>query len=137
VKEAADDMPDWHIVGQRLSEQAASSEDPIWSFVWAFQYRLLEFDEEEQSERWGVFAPNLETAQGIFPRPLNTVENEHIEKWASLANQDTNAVISSRLHDLLWERRWGERPDLHARSAIDAYVALADGPWESLEARFV
>lgn len=133
VKEAADDMPDWHIVGQRLSERAASSEDPIWSFVWAFQYRLLEFEEEEQRERWGVFAPNLETSQGVFPPPLNTVENEHIEKWAALANHDTNAVISSRLHDLLWERKWGERPDLHARSAIDAYVALADGPWESLE----
>jgi hypothetical protein len=133
VKEAANDMPDWYIVGQRLGERAASPEDPIWSFVWAFQYRLLEPDEEEQRERWGVFGPNLETSQGVFPPPLNIVEDTRIRGWAAIANEDTNAVISSRLHDLLWERKWGKRPDVHARAAIDAYVALAVGPWDSLD----
>ena len=37
----------------------------------------------------------------------------------------------SRLHDLLWERRHGIA-HLHARAAIDAYLALTDGEWSGM-----
>src|SRR5919201_7081778 len=35
-------------------------------------------------------------------------------------------VVVARLNDLLWERKFGERPDQRARTAIDAYLAMRE-----------
>jgi hypothetical protein len=38
----------------------------------------------------------------------------------------SNPSLVARRHDLLWVVRHGERPDLHARSASDAYRLLGE-----------
>jgi hypothetical protein len=37
-------------------------------------------------------------------------------------------IAHSRLHDFLWERQY-DKAHLHARSAIEAYLQLAEGEW--------
>jgi len=41
-------------------------------------------------------------------------------------------VLCSRLADLLWEKRWGKRPDLYARQAIDCYLEVSMSEWEDI-----
>lgn len=54
--------------------------------------------------------------------------------WSKLVDGVTDfPIVAARLHDLLWERRWGARADLHARAAIDAYLASAATVEEDLD----
>ncbi len=134
VEEAADDAPDWHTVGTRLRKRTSSSpDDPIKVFVWAFEYMLLPLTEPGGREQWGPYAPCFEGAHGVFPPRLSGVEDKCLAAWAEVGEASGNPIVRSRLRDLLWERRWTKRPDLHARLAIDAYIALGDGSWTSLD----
>lgn len=134
LKLAAADSGHWHSVGSALrkSEELAH-EDPTWFLVWGFEYMLLEPDADESRERWGtVFAPWIETQEGVFPPPLGVAPDEALQLWDSLADE-SDPIIASRLNDLLWERRWGARPYDYAISAIDAYAGVAAGTsWNAL-----
>jgi len=104
--------------------------------VAAFHYMLYPITEESGREAWGPFAPAFEGPQGVFPPPLPKVDDRWLTLWADVAQASTSPVVRSRLHDLLWERRWGARPDIHARQAIDAYVALTGTSWTSVDRAF-
>jgi len=136
VEKAATGAPEWHTVGMRLQKPGSDSDDPVRAFVWAFQYMLYPLTEARRREAWGPFAPVFEGQQGVFPPPLPTVEERWLAVWADVAEASAMPVVQSRLHDLLWERRWSSRPDLHARQAIDAYVALNNGSWHSVDRAF-
>ena len=63
----------------------------------------------------------IETREGVFPPPLQMVEDDVLSLWDSLISELSDFPLAvARLSDLLWERRWGDQPHLHARSAIDA-----------------
>ncbi len=99
--------------------------DPAEPFIWAFDYHYLESSQRLARGASGPWGPMLEMDGRIWPPPLPTVADEHLAAWADAAAALSDLPLgAARLHDLLWERRWGERPDLHARSAVDAYTAL-------------
>jgi hypothetical protein len=61
-----------------------------------------------------------------FPPPLGDIDNEWLTTWAEVADRSETPVVVARLNDLLWERKFGERPDRGARTAIDSYLAMRD-----------
>jgi hypothetical protein len=136
VDETAASATSWHILAIQLQRPPAGPDDPFPAFVAAFHYMLYPITEESGREAWGPFAPVFEGPQGVFPPPLPKVDDRWLTLWADVAQASTSQVVRSRLHDLLWERRWGARPDRHARQAIDAYVALTGSSWTSVDRAF-
>jgi hypothetical protein len=135
VDGAAAQAPNWHVLAMQLQRPTSEADDPIPAFVCAFYYMLYPITEARR-EAWGPFAPVFEGPQGVFPPPLPKVEDRWLPLWAEVAQVSTSPIVRSRLHDLLWERRWSSRPDLHARQAIDAYVALNRTSWSSVDQAF-
>jgi hypothetical protein len=63
----------------------------------------------------------------VFPAPLAEIEEEMLDLWGVYADATGDLPLAaSRLNDLLWVRRHGERPAHRARAAFDGYMALAE-----------
>jgi hypothetical protein len=60
-----------------------------------------------------------------FPPPLEQIERVDVEAWQAAVEELDDHVSSARLNDLLWERKASGRPDLNARAASDAYLAVS------------
>jgi hypothetical protein len=135
VGAAADSANNWYEIGAGIQRRAEpESRESVAPIVSAFQYDFVEPTEAERRNRWGAYAPMLELADGrVYPTPLDAAPDEWLMIWAALVDQVPHPAARSRLHDLLWERRWGSRPDQHARGAIDAFEELASGGWSSLD----
>jgi hypothetical protein len=133
LREALAGADDWLTVDTALRRSASEwHKDPVRPFVFAFGYMLVH-DEERRAEE-GPFAAAIVTQQGQFPPPLADIDQADVDAWRGAAEQLDDPIALSRLHDLLWERREGDRPDLHARAAVDAYVAISENPaWASIE----
>src|SRR2546427_750821 len=114
VDETAASATNWHVVAMQLQRPAAGPDDPVPAFVSAFSYMLYPITESRR-EAWGPFAPVFEGPHGVFPAPLPKIEDRWLMLWADVVQASTTPVVRSRLNDLLWERRWSARPDLHAR----------------------
>jgi hypothetical protein len=109
---------------QRAAEEPG--EDPIGPLILALNYDLVSQRNSERREQHGPFAPMVEWDGHQFPPPIGEVDEEALTTWAEVADRSDAPVIVARLSDLLWERRFGERPDQRARAAIDAYAAMRD-----------
>ncbi|MBE3575505.1 MAG: DUF4209 domain-containing protein [Firmicutes bacterium] len=125
---------DYSSVGERLRQTAPFKEGPFQAIIWAFDYRLVVISDKERRRRWGAYAPQLEWQGGAtYPPTLDSVKDEDLALWENVARDLNDPLGLSRLHDLLWERRHGSRPDLHARAAIEAYLELSFGRWGPLD----
>ena len=137
LEEAAIAADGWHTVGTALRKQGLEDrEHPLWKYVFAFEYMYVEASNKDYFDRYGPFAPWIEMQGVIFPPPLDTLNNDILEDWANVLQYAKNPIVCSRLADLLWVRKWGVRPDLLARQAIDAYFAVSEGDWIELERGF-
>ena len=125
---------DWYAVERCFRETVDDEEvEDAKPLVWAFGYMLVGRRREEPRERSGVFAPQLEMDGTIFPPRLREIPEETPSLWATYAESlDSHALAASRLHDLLWILRHGERPIDHARAAVDAYLQVA-GALETMD----
>lgn len=134
LDEAADGSDDWYRIGERLRELAVNEDqDLIGPVIAALQYDFIEPTETQRRNQWGPYGPMLELTDGrVYPLQLNDVPDDWLALWTEVLDHLRHPAARARLHDLLWERRWGSRPDLHARSAVDAYDELAATPWEPL-----
>jgi hypothetical protein len=127
---AAAEAASWGEVASQLREDFESTDpDELRWLVWAFEYSL----ESLQVRRSGSpFEPMLGFNDGSsYPPTVDAVEDAVLQAWSEAADSD-GPVIASRLHDLLWERREGDAPHLHARAAWLAYMELAEGSWDSI-----
>jgi hypothetical protein len=137
LEEGADTASDWHSIGTFLRKQTPEErEHPLWKFVFAFEYIHVEDSNKDYFERYGLFAPWIEMQDVVFPPPLNTIKDDFLADWYYALGMAKNPIICSRLADLLWVRKWGERPDLFARQAIDCYVEVSKGEWIEIERTF-
>lgn len=134
VQAAAIGADSWYQIGAQLQGATdAQDQDLMAPVVSAFHYDHVEPTETERRARWGVYAPMLELADGrVYPIPVDDVSDEWLTVWAALVDGVLDPAARSRLHDLLWERRWGSRPDEHARGAIHAFEEVAAGSWSDL-----
>jgi hypothetical protein len=109
-------------------ERAAGeqTEDPMGSLICAFNYDLVSPRNKERRLQHGVFAPMLEWDGRQFPPPLPDVGHDWLNTWAEVADRSDAPLVMARLNDLLWERKFGERPDERARRAIESYLVLRE-----------
>jgi hypothetical protein len=134
LEETAPTASDWHNIGTILRKQGLENhEHPLWKYVFAFEYMYVEETNRDYFERYGPFAPWIEMQGRVFPPPLNAISDEILTEWASVLEKVKHPVLCSRLADLLWIRKWGKRPDLYTRQAIDSYLEVSKGEWIELE----
>ncbi len=93
----------------------------------AFRFHA-DHGEDGDRERFG---PTVAFEGGAtIPAPLGELPDATFSLWESVVDEATNARLRARLHDLLFERRWGD-VGVHGSGAIDAYldyVAPVDPP---------
>ena len=135
--EQAEQAKNWRSVGDRLRGQIGDDlNHPLLPLVFAFQYFFVEDSQEEYKAKYGDYAPFIELADGrVFPPPLVSLLDEVWENWSAIAQSTDHPVISSRLGDLLWLKRWGDKPYSYALQAIDGYMRIAETrlDWEELD----
>jgi hypothetical protein len=125
VAEAATDANTALEVGGALQQAAGEpGKDPIGQLICAFNYDLVSPRNSERREQHGAFAPIVELDGQQFPPPLAEIDDEWLTSWAEVADRSEMPVVVARLNDLLWERKFGERPDQRARTATDSYLAM-------------
>ncbi len=133
LEEIAPTVGEWREIGTALRKQGLNDhEHPLSKYVFAFEYMFVEKDNQDYFERFGPFAPWIEMQGRKFPPPLTTISDEFLEEWSIVLQKVKHPILSSRLADLLWERKWGPRPDLYARQAIDAYLDVSKNKGEEL-----
>lgn len=127
---AAEGATSWAEVAARLREDLKTTDsDQLRWLIWAFEYALESLQGASSAD---PFTPMLGFNDGSFyPPALCAMEGAALAVWAEAADED-GPVVASRLHDLLWERRSGDEPHLHARAAWRAYMELVGGTWESI-----
>lgn len=134
---ALQDAKDWHDVERRLREMTPAEEVlEARPLVWAFGYMLIEPRSEEKRQVAGSpFGPMIAWENAQFPPRVEDIEPNTLDAWEQYAGVTTDPVALARFHDLLWVRRHGDA-HLHARVAIDAYLALAVGSWVPIQRAF-
>jgi hypothetical protein len=80
------------------------------------------FHAREDSSDGERFGPMFKFEDGgSVPAPLADVPEETCAVWAAVAGEAQHPRVRARLHDLLFERKWGDI-GRHAALAIDAYL---------------
>ncbi len=104
-------------------------------FIIALGYHFIGHDEEEARARSeDAFGAAIEFDNRRFPPLLKSLPSTILERWDAAVTESEHPALLARLNDLLWVTRHGERPDLHARAASDAYRSVAEGSnWHPLE----
>lgn len=120
-------------VSRQLRASVPEGEDhPLRYLVYALEYLHVNED-HDAFQRYGPFAPSLEMQGMTFPPPLSTLDVEIVSNWAIALEKLRHPALRARLADLLWVRRWGEKPYLFAEHAIDGYMAVSTIHWDRIE----
>lgn len=86
-------------------------------------FRFHARDDDNGGERFG---PMLTFEGGAtVPAPLSEISDETCASWATVVGVATHPRVRARLHDLLFERRWGDVGS-HGAGAIRAYIEDAE-----------
>lgn len=103
--------------------------------VTALGYHFIERGAEEQRARAeDAFGAMMEFDNRRFPQRLAELDEDTFAIWAEVVAATDDPVLLARFHDLLWVVRNSDRPDLHARSACDAYLELGNRQgWHAME----
>jgi Domain of unknown function (DUF4209) len=127
LEQVAEKSDGLDLMGSRLQQLVTEeNRDELDPFVVALSYLFVEQGEEELRGRSeGAFGAAMEFDNRRFPPRLEDLGEDVPVAWeAALASVKQPALVA-RLQDLLWVARRGERPDLHARAAVDAYLMFA------------
>lgn len=118
---AASDFQSVVTVAGEIRSRATSDDDPIRALQAALEYHLV--IEQENRRGYGPFGPMMEMGGKIYPAPLSEMRSDAVDLWARAATLAAVPLVQARFSDLLWERRYGDRPHEWAGLAIDQYVA--------------
>jgi len=126
VREALMGEPTWMEAAERLRQHLPGHrDDALAAIIAAFEYGEIEPEQEELRAQWGRFGPLLVSSEGIYPTPLEHIDEETLAIWADAYDRIDDPLIRARFGDLLWERKVRPRPDIRARDAFDSYLVLA------------
>lgn len=127
---------DWYAIERDFTRSITDDEgDAARAAAYAFGYMLVSPTQDELRDRAGVFAPRLEWTNGSsFPPYLPDVPDDVVAQWQELYEALDDDASRSRLGDLIWVKRHGNRPVDAARAACTAYVALiAHDGWQLMD----
>ena len=100
-----------------------ADETPIYAAVAAAFYYFERSGDE--SARDDYFKPMVQFENSTNPPPVREMPEWVRQLWEECANRVGAPVARARLHDLCFEAQQGNRR-VHARSAIEAYMELAE-----------
>ena len=124
------------LLRQTYNESNHSSLIPI---AFAFDYYYVEESQTDEKEKNGPYAPMAEFNDGsTYPPPLTTLDDSVYQYWEQLLQGSSEPLVVTRMGDLLWVRRWGDKPYNFAVKAIDAYLEIAETQidWHGLDITF-
>lgn len=132
---AADAATSWRDVSNSLHALDPDGEDlTVRPFYFAFSYTLLERTSPRRDRVGGPFGSWSAGEGWRFPPEVSTIEDADVRAWMDAFEEIDSPVVKARVGDLLFERRAGSRPDLYARGASDALLALVDrDEWADIE----
>lgn len=132
---AADAETSWHEVRNSLHALDPDGEDvAVRPFYFAFSYTLLERTSPRRDRVGGPFGSRIAGEGWRFPPEVSAIEDVDVQAWRDAFEEIDSPVVKARVGDLLFERRAGPRPDLYARGASDALLALVDrDEWADFE----
>ncbi|NPV56475.1 MAG: DUF4209 domain-containing protein [Anaerolineae bacterium] len=137
LERSAQKANDWNEISKSLRNHGIDTPDHVlWKYVYAFDYMYVEDSMEDYIEQYGPFAPIIEMKGKVYPPPLNAISEVYLDEWKEIIPELKHPILCSRLADLLWVRKWGDRPDLFAAQAIDAYSELSKSAWEEINRAF-
>ena len=140
LDEATRHVSNWNLVGDYLRQEYPETVDnPLIPFIFAFNYFFVEESQEEYKSKYGDYAPFIEFSDGrIYPPPLTLLNEEVFQQWDKISRASENQIIISRLEDLLWTKRWGNKSYQHACNAIDSYLKITESypNWDELDKVF-
>jgi hypothetical protein len=132
---AADAETSWRDVSNSLRALDPDGENlTLRPFYFAFSYTLLERTSPRRDRVGGPFGSWSAGEGWRFPPEVSTIEDIDVQAWTDAFAEIDSPVVKARVGDLLFERRAGSRPDLFARGASDALLALVDrDEWADIE----
>lgn len=136
LRRAIEGAGDWYAIERAFTATVADDEvDDARPAAFAFGYMLVSRSNQAGRQEKGVFAPRIEWHDGgAFPPPLSSLEPVIHDSWSALFGDLDMPSAKSRLGDLLWVVRHGERPDIAARAAVAGYLTLAEDPnWSGMD----
>lgn len=135
LKTSVEGASSWEDVRAQLRNLDPEGEDEgLRPFYFAFSFCLLERTSKRRDRAGGPFGSMVAGEGWRFPPALPDIEEEDVEAWADAFDSLDVPVLRARVGDLLWERRAQPRPDLWARGACDALLALAErDDWPEIE----
>jgi Domain of unknown function (DUF4209) len=121
---AAQAAGDEHEVLAHLALTVEEGQQAAGALATAFEYRLA-VRQASGRRAETAFVPKFASPDGAsYPSAVAEVPEEQCRLWAACAARSSSPVVRARLHDLLFERRYGNRRD-HARAAVEGYLAIA------------
>lgn len=108
-------------IGQRLRKP--QPDDPAVPDVlhWPFAYELLITGDPRTSDQ-GPYDVLMARGDRTYPPYLHEIADEILDLWDAILNHSTHPFVVSRLADLLWIRRHGQRPYDYAVQACRSLV---------------
>lgn len=128
LEQAAEESGGLDYMGSRLQDLVTDqNREQVEPFIIALGYLFVEQGDVESRERSEeAFGAAMEFDNQRFPPTLQDLDEGAAEAWEDALDAVEHPALVARFHDLLWVMRRGERPDLHARAAADAYLELAE-----------
>lgn len=83
----------------------------------------------EDGRRQVALKPSVEMHDYCSPERVDRTPAEYHEVWRVLADQCEDQALRARFHHLLFQARV-PRAHLHARSAVDEYLAASESGWD-------
>lgn len=127
----------WFSIGYDLRKKIDDqNKSTLLPFIFAFEYMFVERESKEYREKYGAYAPWIELADGkIFPPPLQELSNDQVNEWDRILQITEKPVLVARLSDLLWERKFSDRPDKYARKSIQSFIEVYEkiNKWNDYE----
>ncbi|MCZ4124343.1 hypothetical protein [Streptomyces sp. H39-S7] len=120
------------IIFQEEGQEDPAIQAEIREVAATFYYRLR-LQRGPGSKPGATLEPLSETGDShYFPRPIKAVGPEVLKLWGELLSENIEPEIQGLLADLLFSARH-PKPHIHARRAVEAYVAAQDGNFGQLD----
>lgn len=108
-------------IGQRLRGPKAEDPELPDELRWPFDYELVTAD-DPRIEDQGPYDVQMAIGDRTYPPYLEEVSSQALDLWDAVLGRATHPLVVGRLADLLWIRRYGQRPYDYALQACQGLV---------------
>ncbi len=121
---------DFHSAWSKLRLDPANSLTPQQVALTAAIGTFFALPANEPKHPVGTLLPFHAADPCVIRGEIKDVEPVWLAVWAKALPVATLPILKARLADLLWEARYGDRPDAFARQAATSYAKAASSVWE-------